>query len=242
MLTRPQSIKKVLIANGNRPGEKITSATQECIDLVSEISVKPKILPWTPFLNETGLTKHDGHQGICVYTKPRRVYGDRDLDQLDDAKLVVALDQLSNPRNLGTILRSAAFFGIDAVMSMKYRAAELTPEVAKISAGGSEFVKFFSVTNLSRSLQQLKKRDFWVYGLEERGSSEIAQTRFDGKTVLVIGAEGQGLRKKTISNCDALVRIPGTRVGVESLNAGIAASIAIADVSRREFFQDRSES
>ena len=241
ILSRPKSIKRILIANGNRPGERLTSVTNEYLELTQEVPVKPKILPWTPFLNETGLTKNDGHQGICLLTKPRKVFGDQDVASLETAKLVVALDQLSNPRNLGSIIRSAAFFGIDALISMKYRAAELTPEVAKIAAGGAEFVKFYRVTNLARSLETLKKVGFWIYGLEERGSSEISQTKFDGKTALVIGAEGQGLRKKTVSTCDALVRIPGTRVGVESLNAGIAASIAIADVSRREFFQGSRE-
>lgn len=237
LATRPSSIKRILIADGGRRKGSFTDVTEEYLRMVAVSPVQPIVLPWSEFLNETGLTKDDGHQGICVFTQPRRIYGDHELEELESARLVIALDQLSNPRNLGTILRSAAFFQFDALVTLRYRAAEFTPEVAKIAAGGAEFLKLFQVTNLVRALEKLKKLDYWIYGLEERGASVLSDTVFDRKTVLVVGAEGQGLRKKTRSACDFLVQIPGGREGLESLNAGVAASIAMADVSRRPFFQ-----
>jgi len=198
------------------------------------------VLPWSDFFNETELEKDDGHQGICIYTSPRPIYRDQDLGDLASGRLVLALDQLSNPRNFGTILRSAAYFRVDALIVHKNRTAQITPEVLKIASGGTEFVKIYQVTNLAMALEAMKKFDYWIYGLEEKGSTVLAKTEFDRKTVLVVGAEGQGLRQKTKKYCDFLVRIPGSREGLESLNAGVAASIALADVSARPFF-DRSD-
>jgi len=145
---------------------------------------------------------------------------------------VLALDQISDPQNLGTILRSAAFFGVDAVLILKNRSAELTPLVARVAVGGAEFVKVFRVTNLARSLEILKEHGFWIYGLDERGEKSLAETDFDEKTVLVVGAEGEGLRHRTKQICDVLVSIRGGRPGLESLNAGVATAVALGEVFR----------
>ena len=88
------------------------------------------------------------------------------------------------------------------------------------------------MTNLARSLETLKQLGFWVYGLDERGPATLAQTEFDPRAVLVVGAEGEGLRQRTREFCDALVRIPGGRPGLESLNAGVATAVALAEVYR----------
>ncbi|MGH3266939.1 MAG: 23S rRNA (guanosine(2251)-2'-O)-methyltransferase RlmB, partial [Trebonia sp.] len=165
--------------------------------------------------------------------RPRPLLTEADLDALADARVVLALDQISDPQNLGTILRSAAFFGVDAVLILKNRAAEVTPLVARVAVGGAELVRIHRITNLARSLQILKGHGFWIYGLDERGERVLAQAEFDAKTVLVVGAEGEGLRQRTRRECDALVRIPGGRPGLESLNAGVATAIALAEVFRR---------
>jgi len=136
------------------------------------------------------------------------------------------------PKNLATILRNAAFFGADAVIMMKYRSVDISPTVTRVAAGGAEFIKIFKVINLARSLDTLKDLGFWVYGLDERGEKTLAETDFAEKTVFVVGAEGQGLRVKTKKFCDVLVRIPGGRPGLESLNAGIASAVALAEFFR----------
>ena len=98
---------------------------------------------------------------------------------------------------------------------LKNRSAEVSPLVARVAVGGAELVQTFRVTNLARSLERLQSMGYWVYGLDERGPATLAQTEFDERTVLVVGAEGEGLRKRTRETCDALVRIPGGRRGLE---------------------------
>jgi 23S rRNA (guanosine2251-2'-O)-methyltransferase len=186
---------------------------------------------WPDFRRLTGLTDDDKHQGVCVLAKPRRVYAEHELDRLAEGRLVVALDQISDPQNLGAVLRSAAFFGADAILVLKNRSAEVTPKVARIAVGGAEFVEIFRVINLARSLDILRGHGYWVYGLDERGERTLRETEFDPQSVLVVGAEGQGLRQRTRTKCDALVRIPGGREGVESLNAGVATAVALAEIA-----------
>jgi 23S rRNA (guanosine2251-2'-O)-methyltransferase len=130
------------------------------------------------------------------------------------------------------MLRSAAFFGADAVVWLKNRAADLTPTVLRVAVGGAELVDLYRVTNLARSIDALKGMGFWIYGLDERGDRTLAETAFADRTAIVVGAEGEGLRRRTKEHCDELVRIHGGRTGLESLNAGVAASVALAEITR----------
>ena len=132
-----------------------------------EAGVEPEFVDWPVFRRLTGLTDDDKHQGVCVFAKPRRVFAEHELDRLAQGRLVIALDQISDPQNLGAVLRSASFFGADAVLLLKNRSAELTPKVARIAVGGAEFVDVFRVTNLARSLDTLRGHGYWVYGLDE---------------------------------------------------------------------------
>ena len=193
--------------------------------------VEPELVAWPDFRRLTGLTDDDKHQGECVFAEPRRVFAEHELDRLADGRLVIALDQISDPQNLGAMLRAAAFFGADAILLLKNRSAELTPKVARIAVGGAEFVDVYRVINLAPSLDTLRGYGYWVYGLDERGEGTLRETEFDPQVVLVVGAEGQGLRQRTRTKCDALVRIPGGREGVESLNAAVATSIALFEIA-----------
>jgi 23S rRNA (guanosine2251-2'-O)-methyltransferase len=224
-LTRPRSVRRMLLAGKE-------SYHREFIELARESGIEPELLPWPEFRREGQVTDDDKHQGIVIFTDPRVLLTEADLNQLADARVVLALDQISDPQNLGTILRNAAFFGVDAVLILKNRSAELTPLVARVAVGGAEFVKVFRVTNLARSLEILKEHGFWIYGLDERGEKSLAETDFDEKTVLVVGAEGEGLRHRTKQICDVLVSIPGGRPGLESLNAGVATAVALGEVFR----------
>jgi 23S rRNA (guanosine2251-2'-O)-methyltransferase len=223
-LKRPGDVKRVML--GGKP-----EYHTDTIKAARRVGVEPELVGWPEFRRETGLTDDDKHQGVCVFTSRRPVLGEHDLDRLSDARLVIALDQISDPQNLGAVLRAAAFFGADAVLLLKNRSAELTPKVARIAVGGAEFVDVFRVTNLARSLDILREYGYWVYGLDERGEYTLRETEFDRQSVLVVGAEGQGLRQRTRTKCDALVRIPGGREGVESLNAAVATAIALAEIA-----------
>jgi 23S rRNA (guanosine2251-2'-O)-methyltransferase len=225
LLARPQSVQRLVLGGKE-------SYHRDLIALARKAGIEPELLPWPEFRRVGGVSDDDKHQGIVVLTQPRPLLTEADLNQLADARVVLALDQISDPQNLGTILRNAAFFGVDAALILKNRAAEVSPLVARVAVGGAELVDLYRVTNLARSLQILKELGFWIYGLDERGERTLAQTEFDAKAVLVIGAEGEGLRQRTKGECDALVRIPGGQAGLESLNAGVATAVALAEVFR----------
>ena len=225
LLARPESVKRLLVAGKD-------SYHRDLIELARGAGIDPEWLGWPEFRRVGGVSDDDKHQGVVVLTTPRRMLTEADLGELADAQVVLALDQISDPQNLGTILRGAAFFGVDAVLILKNRAAEISPLVARVAVGGAELVKTFRITNLARSLEILQGMGFWVYGLDERGEHTLAETEFDAKTVLVVGAEGEGLRQRTKTTCDALVRIPGGQAGLESLNAGVATAVALAEVFR----------
>lgn len=205
------------------------------IDEITELSVAagitPIVLPMDEFLNLARFTSEERqfrHQGVFAVAEARTVWTEQDLDSLADARIVLALDQVSNPQNLAAILRNAAFFGADAVLLLKNRSADVTPSVVRVASGGAEYVRIFKVTNLARSLDTLKDLGFSVYGLDERGEQTIDEVDFGEKNVLVLGAEGEGLRQRTKKFSDVLVRIPAGREGVESVNVSVAAAIALA--------------
>ncbi len=225
LLTRPESVRRLVIAGKE-------SYHEDLIDLARPAGIEPEFMPWPQFLKAGKFEEDDKHQGVFLHTEARPIYNEGDLDSLKDARLVLVLDQINDPQNLGTILRSAAFFDVDALLLLKNRQAEVSPLVSRVAVGGAEFVKTFRVTNLARSLEKLKELGFWVYGLDERGEKTLGETAFDDKSVLVVGAEGQGLRHRTKEFCDALVRIPGGRPGVESLNAGVATAVALSELRR----------
>jgi 23S rRNA (guanosine2251-2'-O)-methyltransferase len=225
LLARPKSVKRLLLGGKE-------SYHADLIALARSQGVRPELVAWPEFRRLTGLGDDDKHQGAAALTTPRPLLTEADLGRLAEAKVVLALDQISDPQNLGTILRCAAFFGVDGVLVLKNRSAEVTPLVARVAVGGAELVDTFTVTNLARALERLKEMGYWIYGLDERGSGTLAQTEFDARTVLVVGAEGEGLRHRTREICDALVRIPGGRAGLESLNAGVATAVALAEVFR----------
>ncbi len=224
-LNRPDSVRRVVLREG------AARYLQEFIDLARGAGIEPELVRTGEFLRLSGLSEDDKHQGVFVIADPPKVYTEYDFDLLRDASVVVVLDQLSNPQNFGTIIRTGAFFGVDGIVWLKDRAVDVDATVARIAVGGTEFVRLFRVTNLARSLELLKERGFWVYGFDERGSRTLEETEFDPKTVVIIGAEGQGMRSRTKLYCDELVRIPGGQPGLESLNAAVAAGIVLAKVA-----------
>jgi 23S rRNA (guanosine2251-2'-O)-methyltransferase len=173
------------------------------------------------------------HQGVLAIT------GDYPYAELENVlerapagALLVALDQVSDPHNLGAIVRSSVAFGADAVITLKDRAAPVTPVVVRASAGATERARIARVTNLARTLGNLRDQGMQVLGLAADAQTTLDQVPYEAAgRVLVIGSEGDGLRRLTREQCDTLVRIemPG---GFESLNASVAASIALYESAR----------
>jgi 23S rRNA (guanosine2251-2'-O)-methyltransferase len=173
------------------------------------------------------LAGHGAHQGVVAIVDAQRPYVTVD-DVLSDAAepaLLLVLDGVTDPHNLGACLRSADAFGAQAVIVPKDRAVGLNATVAKAASGAAETVPLIAVTNLARTLADLKQRDIWVLGADEGGES-LFGADVSGAVAWVLGAEGRGLRRLTRESCDRLIGIPLSGA-VESLNVSVAAGICL---------------
>jgi 23S rRNA (guanosine2251-2'-O)-methyltransferase len=164
------------------------------------------------------------HQGVCADVSAYR-YADPAALLAPEAPFLVALDELEDPQNLGAICRTAECAGVDGVVIPERRSAEVTPAVCRASAGAVEHLRIARVRNLADFLQEAKDVGTWVYGAAAEGRS-YREVDLRGGKVLVIGAEGKGLRPRVAKTCDELVSIP-LRGRIDSLNASAAAAILI---------------
>ncbi|TAK21457.1 MAG: 23S rRNA (guanosine(2251)-2'-O)-methyltransferase RlmB [Chloroflexota bacterium] len=150
----------------------------------------------------------------------------------NEPSLIVALDHVQDPRNFGTLIRTAEAVGAHGVIIPRDRAVAVTPGVEKASSGAIEHIAIAEVTNLNRCLDDLKKQGVWIVGLDAEGSDRLETIAADGPLCLVVGAEGTGLSRLAREKCDLLIRLP-TIGKVASLNAAVAGSIALYDIYRR---------
>jgi 23S rRNA (guanosine2251-2'-O)-methyltransferase len=146
--------------------------------------------------------------------------------------LIILLDGVEDPHNLGAVIRSAHAAGAKAILIPERRAAGLTETVAKAAAGALEHIAVVRIGNVSQTLEGLKKRGFWVYGLDERGESLYSEVDYARPTVLVLGGEGHGMHQQVRKHCDAVVRIPMAGA-ISSLNVSVAAGIVLFEWRRR---------
>ena len=184
-----------------------------------------------------GMTGNARHQGVAASVAPVTLatHIDDVLDALREPALLLILDGVTDPHNLGACLRVADAMGVHAVIAPKDRAVGLNATVAKVASGAAETVPYISVTNLARTMKELKERDIWISGADEHATVELHQAKLDGARALVLGAEGEGMRRLTRENCDELVRIPMLG-GVESLNVSVSAGICLYEARRQRGF------
>ena len=183
----------------------------------------------------TRLARTDAHQGVLAVVRERQFLGIEDLLAPKEAgqhRFFLALDGIEDPHNLGALLRTADGAGVDGVILPERRSAPVTATVAKTSAGASEHVRIARVTNLVRSLEQMKRQHVWVLGLDERGSPDYTDFDFSGDCVLVLGREGAGLHDLVKKTCDHLLRIPMAGQ-VSSLNVSVAGAIVMYEAMRQ---------
>lgn len=186
-----------------------------------------------------------GHQGVAarVQALAQQHSLDELLEELEAANaalppeqrtppLILVLDGVTDPHNLGACLRVADGAGVHAVIAPKDHAAGINATVAKVASGAAETVPYFMVTNLARTLNELKERGIWIIGTSDTAPATLYQTDLKGPVALVLGAEGDGMRQLTAKTCDALVSIP-MKGAVESLNVSVASGVCLYEALRQ---------
>lgn len=181
-----------------------------------------------------GMAQGGRHQGVVakVAAQQRYLTVDDVLDGLTEPALLLVLDGVTDPHNLGACLRVADGAGAHAVIAPKDHAVGINATVAKVASGAAETVPYFMVTNLARTLGELKERNIWCVGASDDAPRTIYQADFKGPLALVLGAEGAGLRQLTRKTCDELVAIP-MRGAVESLNVSVASGVCLYEALRQ---------
>ena len=194
----------------------------------------------------TLLAKTPAHQGVVAMVRPQEFLTIEDLYAPDAAnssgrRLLLALDGVEDPQNLGALLRVADGAGVDGVVLTERRSAPISPVAVKASAGAAEHLRIARVVNLVRALEDLKKQNMWVIGLDERGTSDYDQFDLTGDCVLVLGREGAGLHQLVRRTCDHLLRIPMAG-GVSSLNVSAAGAVVLFEAFRQRRNKQRAAS
>jgi 23S rRNA (guanosine2251-2'-O)-methyltransferase len=175
-----------------------------------------------------------GHQGVAARVQALEMARSLDdlLDGVQGPPLLLVLDGVTDPHNLGACLRVADGAGAHAVIAPKDHAVGINATVAKVASGAAETVPYFMVTNLARTLGELKERSIWIVGTSDDAPRKLFQADFKGPTALVLGAEGAGMRQLTRKTCDELVSIPMCGA-VESLNVSVASGICLYEARRQ---------
>lgn len=221
-------VDKILIADGAREHR-----IAEIIDLAKENRIPFQKTPRESLakLVEPGAN----HQGVIAFVASAD-YADADelLAEIfaKENSLVLILDGIEDPRNLGAILRTAECAGADGVFIPEHRAVGLTETVVKTSAGATEHIKIAKVKNLNRLIEELKKNNIWVVGTSGEAKMNYAEWEWTQKTALVLGSEGKGLHRLVAENCDALVKIP-MQGKIESLNVSVACGVLLFEAGRQ---------
>lgn len=213
---------RILIARGSG-GPRL----QEIIELCRERGIPIRFEP-RDALDRASNNAH--HQGIVAFGA---AHGYATLDDLDaNTRMLVVLDGVEDPHNLGAIIRTAHAAGANAVVFPERRAAGLTETVAKAAAGALEHMPAIRIGNVSQFLEGLKTRKFWIYGLDERADQVYSDINYAQPTAFVLGGEGHGLHQNVRNHCDFLVRIPMAGA-ISSLNVSVAAGIVLFDWRRK---------
>jgi len=182
------------------------------------------------------------HQGVVAECEPLRALGENGLDRLlessdEAAPLLLILDGVTDPHNLGACLRTADAAGVLAVIAPRDKSAPLNATAAKVACGAAEVVPYVQVTNLARTLKLLQQRGIWITGTAGEAEQSLYQVDLTGPQALVMGAEGKGMRRLTREHCDQLVNIPMAGE-VSSLNVSVATGVCLFEIVRQRQLRD----
>jgi 23S rRNA (guanosine2251-2'-O)-methyltransferase len=229
MLSRsPQRVRRVLVGPGRDAG-RLAELKALAVRAGVEVASADAVL-----LDR--LADGGRHQGVVAEIVPQAGDPETQLEEALEAAqgppLLLVLDGVQDPHNLGACLRSADAAGASAVIVPRDRAAGLTPVVRKVAAGAAETVPFVAVVNLARTLRELKERDIWLVGTDDSADKTLYDADLSGPIALVMGSEGEGMRRLTRECCDQLVSIPMAGA-VESLNVSVATGVALFEAVRQ---------
>jgi 23S rRNA (guanosine2251-2'-O)-methyltransferase len=235
--TAPQSIVEIFVDPGRRDARM-----RQFVERAQDAGVR---LAEADGVRLARMCGSHGHQGVAARVNPiAQVHSlDELLENLEAANaalppeqrvppLILVLDGVTDPHNLGACLRVADGAGAHAVIAPKDHAAGINATVAKVASGAAETVPYFMVTNLARTLNELKERNIWIIGTSDQATQTLYQVDLKGAVALVLGAEGDGMRALTTKTCDQLVRIP-MQGAVESLNVSVASGVCLYEATRQ---------
>lgn len=228
-----QVLRQILSEDGHRPLRICLAVQDPEIETLARKANVP--LEYVDRKRLTRMTGSEHHQGMAAEIQPYRTWSVDDLvaEKRGQYGFLVALDELEDPHNLGAVLRTADAVAADGVIFKKTHNAGLTPTVAKVSAGAIDTVKCAAVTNLTRTLQDLKKKGYWIVGADMDGQ-DYRSLSYDFDTVLVIGNEGKGISRLVREQCDYVVSLP-MRGRISSLNASVSAGILMYGIDAARF-------
>jgi 23S rRNA (guanosine2251-2'-O)-methyltransferase len=223
---RAESIREIYV-----DAKRIDKRMQDLIGVAKEKSVRIMQVDGGRL---DGMTGHSRHQGVVALAEPTKLpqFVEDVLETIEGAPFLLVLDGITDPHNLGACLRVADAAGVHAVIAPKDRSVGLTSTVMKVASGAAENVPYITVTNLARTLRELKERDIWIVGADEEGSKDLFHATLAGPVAWVLGAEGEGLRRLTRENCDEIINIPMFG-SVESLNASVASGVCLFETRRQ---------
>lgn len=225
---------------------RLQQAPEHCIELICADKSNQRLLDLIELANKAGISVNlvpraalteicdtTKHQGCVLKTRPSmpQLSFAQCLERINQQSLILVLDGVQDPHNLGACLRSADACGVDAVIIPRQRAAKLSPTVRKVAAGAAESVPLIEVANIARSLGELKQAGVWIFGSSGDATASLYAQDFKSAVALVMGGEGSGLRRLTQESCDHLIKIP-MRGQVESLNVSVATGVCLYEIMR----------
>jgi 23S rRNA (guanosine2251-2'-O)-methyltransferase len=221
----PGSIERICVERGQK-----NSRIQEIVEMARQSHVR------ISFEERSWLDRKSGglrHQGVvCFAAEMATLEAEDILEQAKSPGLLIILDGIEDPHNLGAILRSAEAAGVDGVFLPQHRSAALSATVVKASAGATSHIRLARITNLAQLIESLKKKGFWVAGLDADSDKSIWQVDLTVPTALILGSEGSGMHRLVKKKCDYVVSLP-IRGAVSSYNVSVAAGIALYEVIRQ---------
>ena len=227
----PKRVKALVLAEGR---------SEPRVQVLRELAEEARI-PVSTLSRRAMDEQLDGvHQGVLAKVSPSQVWGeamlDELLDRLAEPPLLLVLDGVTDPHNLGACLRTADAAGVHAVIIPKDKSASLNATVRKVACGAAEVVPLVAVTNLARALEKLRQKGLWVVGTAGDAEQSLYQQDMKGPLIVVMGAEGAGMRRLTREHCDFLVHLP-MQGSVSSLNVSVATGVCLFEAQRQRLLK-----